>query len=133
MTEAEWLTCDDPERMLEFVRGRATDRKLRRFASAVCDLVPDLLDHRQNLRQREVAPLDVVERQPRGTNVADRRVNVVDAVLANGLGDSTRLGGASGAASKRRRHCSHHCEPSGLCAPQAGQITHVSSAHGSWL
>lgn len=44
MTEAEWLTCDDPARMLEFCRHPAhsgitgqpyiSDRRLRLFACA---------------------------------------------------------------------------------------------------
>src|SRR5262249_38918350 len=34
MTEAEWLACDKPERMLAYLRGRASERKLRLFAVA---------------------------------------------------------------------------------------------------
>jgi len=34
MTEAGWLTCTDPQRLLDCVRGQATERKLRLFACA---------------------------------------------------------------------------------------------------
>jgi hypothetical protein len=43
MTEAEWLTCADPQPMLEYVRGKASERKLRLFACACARLVWDRL------------------------------------------------------------------------------------------
>jgi hypothetical protein len=36
MTEAEWLACNDPDTMMEFVRKEATDRKWRLFLCACC-------------------------------------------------------------------------------------------------
>jgi hypothetical protein len=36
MTQQEWLACTDPTPMLEFLRGKASDRKLRLFTCTCC-------------------------------------------------------------------------------------------------
>jgi hypothetical protein len=53
---------------------------------------------------------------------------VVDPVRMKAFFDSARFGVVGGTASYRRRHRTHHCEPSSFSWPQAGQITHVASA-----
>jgi hypothetical protein len=47
VTEAEWLACTDPKPMLEFLRGRASDRKLRLFACGCCRRLWDVLASRR--------------------------------------------------------------------------------------
>jgi hypothetical protein len=44
MTEEEWLSCDHPALMLNLIRGKSSERKLRLFACACCRSVWSLLN-----------------------------------------------------------------------------------------
>jgi hypothetical protein len=57
MTEAEWLTCTDIPPFVEFLRGKASDRKLRLFEVACCRRVWNLLPDDDTRRAVEVAEL----------------------------------------------------------------------------
>ncbi|HEY7312362.1 MAG TPA: hypothetical protein VH643_23565 [Gemmataceae bacterium] len=58
VTEAEWLDCTQPERMLEYFRGKASDRKLRLFACACCRRGWDWLDDECARQAVEIAERD---------------------------------------------------------------------------
>jgi len=55
MTEAEWLACPDPTPMLEFLRGKASDRKLRLFGCAYCRWLWNLLTDKYSRKALAVA------------------------------------------------------------------------------
>ena len=50
MTEAEWLACKDPQRMLDFLRGKISNRKLRLFACSCCRRLWPLLPEERHRR-----------------------------------------------------------------------------------
>ena len=65
MIEAEWMACTDPEPMLKFLRGKASDRKVRLFAVACCRRVWTSLEHeefREAVREAESFADGVVDR-----------------------------------------------------------------------
>jgi hypothetical protein len=55
MTEAEWLNGTDPAAMLEYLRGKASDRKMRLFACACVRPVWHLLEDERNRKAVEAA------------------------------------------------------------------------------
>ncbi len=57
MTEAEWLSSTDPQKMLAFLGSKASKRKLMLFASACCHRVWDLLPRKES--RDMVAMLDL--------------------------------------------------------------------------
>jgi hypothetical protein len=50
MTLADWQTCTDPGKMLAYLSGKASERKLRLFACACCRRIWNLL-HEEGSRQ----------------------------------------------------------------------------------
>jgi hypothetical protein len=55
VTEAEWLACTDPEPMLEYLRGKASGRKLRLFACACVRRIWTLLPTEECRKAAQVA------------------------------------------------------------------------------
>src|SRR5262245_8398265 len=55
MTEAEWLDCEQPGRMLEFLHARVSPRKWRLLACALCRRVLSLLSDKRSSRAVETA------------------------------------------------------------------------------
>src|SRR5262245_22571159 len=55
MTEQEWLQAEVPEPMLEYLRGRASDRRLRLYACACLRQVEGLLIDERSRQALEMA------------------------------------------------------------------------------
>jgi hypothetical protein len=81
-TPEEWERCDDPAKMLAFLRtaGGASDRKLRRFACACCRRIGDVFTEERSRKAIEA-----------GARFADRLLNQEVADLAT-PNTSTRNG-----------------------------------------
>jgi len=74
MTEAEWLAWTEPRRMLEFLRGKVSERKLRLFAVACCYRVWHLMT---DTRSRLV--VETAERFADGGVLMDAWIDISEA------------------------------------------------------
>jgi hypothetical protein len=113
MTESEWLTCTDPTPMLEFLRCKASERKLRLFAVACCRLV---------LRKVRVSPL------------AEREVDVAER-YADGAASIEELGDARCYSNSDAEHaCMNAAEIEGggiMADCAAGNAAWAGAKHGA--
>jgi len=61
MTEAEWLACEAPKKMCEFLENKASDRKMRLLSLAFCRRFRSLLtDNRSQMAFEVVERLRMV-------------------------------------------------------------------------
>src|SRR5262245_8575720 len=85
VTEAEWLGCTDPKLMLEFLRRKASERKLRLFSVACCRRIWYLVTDE---RSREAVL--TAEQVDDGEVGSDKRVTAAAKAHAACVGASVR-------------------------------------------
>ena len=93
MTEAEWLTCDDPEAMLKVVCDRADERKIRLFALAGCRRIEHLLTTGEKDSRAAIA---VLERRIEGTASESDLQSALSAMLGETYGHARNPAHAAG-------------------------------------
>jgi hypothetical protein len=93
MTEAQWDTCSNPQKMLTFLRGKASERKLRLYGCAICRHVWHLFTDERSRRA-----VDMAERY------ADGLVSREEMTAANQAASDARDLAVGPASDAPRRH-----------------------------
>jgi hypothetical protein len=112
MTEAEWQASEQPRSMLNFLRGKASARKLRLFACACCRRIWHLLDEAQRRgvvvaerfadgfaapRERKLAKRPIYGATPGGYWSVEGKVKAAVCAALDRSADAAALGAAQSA------------------------------------
>jgi hypothetical protein len=132
MTEAEWQACTDPQPMLDFLRGRVSERKLRLFAAACCRRAWHLLFHEWSRRAVEAA-----ERSADGTLEEEELARAASAAgsaalyqLAGPLPTSAGALRSAAFAALNAAHDDPHTAADNAAANVASAAYHAATAAG---
>jgi hypothetical protein len=85
VTEVGWLYCTEPAVMLEYLRGKASDRKLRLFTTACIRI------HRGEVTSSENDPVAVMEGYVDGFGTADEVDEAWQALWSDALVEAGRV------------------------------------------
>ena len=124
MDEAEWLACNDPGRMLEFLRGMVSDRKFRLFAVACCQLIAHRITDPNSRRAIQAAE-----------QYADGLISLDTLREARATAPSSRMGGATlGGLRTGRSGLARATSPSSTPggAPHARDAARATTNESSW-
>jgi hypothetical protein len=117
MTKAEWLACDDPAPMLDSLRGKASQRKLRLFACACVRRVEHLLETYLSRQALEVA-----ERYADGSADDHQRRKARQVMNYRGGGE----------AHWQAFQACERCVSDAHGAEIAGEVSRLTAAHPDW-
>jgi hypothetical protein len=112
MTEAEWLACADPQKMLDFLRGKTNERKLRLFACACCRRLGNLLSDKYSRKA-----LTIAERYADGEVSGEK--------LGFAWGDARRAAQVAHRQERETAEASAMWGVAGLCEADIGRVVGV--------